>query len=250
MQGQFGTIMKITNDRKSTVAVRGRNGVAASAAKKLDGPVPHRSVADVAQFLGITDGELTENVKRGLSKLIEEVDRLNTDNAGKDRRIAYLERLADEDSLTPVLNRRAFVRELSRMMAFAKRYGSPSSVLFLDVDGMKEINDGLGHGAGDAALGHVAQVLVDNVRATDVVGRLGGDEFGVLLAQADQESAVAKGEKLRSLIESAPATYEGQPLRVAVSVGAYAFQGPGEPQAVLQAADAAMYQQKRSARAG
>ena len=84
--------------------------------------------------------------------------------------IAQLERLADEDALTPIANRRAFVRELTRMIAFTNRYGVPSSVVYFDVNGMKQINDNHGHPAGDAALRQVAKVLLDNVRSSDIVG--------------------------------------------------------------------------------
>src|SRR5581483_1972703 len=96
-------------------------------------------------------------------------------------RIVELERLADEDALMPVANRRAFVRELSRMIAFTQRYGLPSSVVYFDINGMKQINDSHGHTAGDAALQHIAKILVDNIRSSDLVGRLGGDEFAVIL---------------------------------------------------------------------
>ena len=85
--------------------------------------------------------------------------------------------LADEDSLLPVINRRAFVRELSRAMSFAQRYTQPSSLAFFDVNNMKTINDELGHAAGDAALMHVAEMLLEHVRHSDVVGRLGGDQW-------------------------------------------------------------------------
>ncbi len=183
-------------------------------------------------------------MRAGLTTLIEEVQRLRRDNAIKDRRIASLERLADEDPLAPVLNRRAFVRELSRMMAFARRYGTPSSVLYFDVDGMKRINDHNGHGAGDAALTHVAEVLLENVRHSDVVGRLGGDEFGVLLAQADEAVAGAKAQELADLIARMPFEWDGRPMTVQVSVGAFAFNGSTEPQEILDRADQEMYKHK------
>ncbi|MEE8145917.1 MAG: diguanylate cyclase, partial [Kiloniellales bacterium] len=89
-----------------------------------------------------------------------EVQRLRDELERAKKRLNQLEALADRDALTPVLNRRAFVRELSRMMAFTVRYKTPSSVLYFDVNGMKQINDSLGHAAGDAALNHLAGVLV------------------------------------------------------------------------------------------
>ncbi|NNG05843.1 MAG: GGDEF domain-containing protein, partial [Inquilinus sp.] len=206
---------------------------------------PTRSVGEVATFLGIPTDELTPSVREGLAKLIAELERLNRDSEEKDRRINYLERLADEDPLMPILNRRAYLRELSRMMAFVDRYGGVASVLFFDVDSMKAINDAHGHAAGDVALSHVANMLVRNVRGSDIVGRLGGDEFGVLLVQADQAAANGKGAALAEIIGSTPFVHEGQELRVAVSYGAFAFTGAGEATEVIDAADKAMYQRKR-----
>ncbi|HET8726886.1 MAG TPA: GGDEF domain-containing protein, partial [Alphaproteobacteria bacterium] len=204
-----------------------------------------RTVTDVATILGITEGELTANVRNGLAKLIAEVERLRRDLDAKEHRIAYLERLADEDPLAPILNRRAFVRELSRMMSFAERYGVASSVVYIDVNSMKRLNDTYGHSAGDAALAHVANILLANVRGSDAVGRLGGDEFGVLLAQADQAAATAKAADLKREIEAKAVAWDGRELVVTVSVGACAFDGGGEPHEILRAADQAMYRQKR-----
>jgi len=227
--------------------VRSVSGVSAPSKAEASSPATARSVGEVATFLGIPETELTPSVREGLSKLMAEVDRLRRDNEEKDRRISYLERLADEDPLMPILNRRAFVRELSRMMAFTERYGGVSSVLFFDVDGMKAINDSHTHAAGDEALAHVANTLLSNVRGSDVVGRLGGDEFGVLLVQADQSAANGKGAALAETISSTQFFHDGTPLTVSVSYGAFAFSGAGEPDEILNAADRAMYERKRRA---
>ena len=140
-------------------------------------------------------------MRRAFAALMEEVDQLRRQLDDAKTRINYLEKLVDEDPLMPVVNRRAFVRELSRMMAYAQRYGAPSSIVYFDVNGLKRINDQHGHAAGDAVLVAVAQVLIENVRATDVVGRLGGDELGVLLVQTDQAQAWRKAGELAELID-------------------------------------------------
>ena len=160
-------------------------------------------------------------------------------------RIAQLERLADEDSLAPIANRRAFVRELSRMIAFTRRYGPPSSVIYFDVNGMKQINDTYGHPAGDAALRHVAEVLSNNVRESDIVGRLGGDEFGVILAQTSQDQANAKGIALAEAIAGTPFRWGKNSISVSAAYGVYSFTGSDDAQVAIEAADKAMYQQKR-----
>src|SRR5438128_496589 len=130
---------------------------------------------------------LSPELRDAVTKLAGERDRLREELARARARIASLERLADEDSLTPVANRRAFVRQLRRMIALTHRYGVPAAIVYFDVNQMKEINDRHGHPAGDAALRHLAEVLRDNIRSSDIVGRLGGDEFGVLLAHTDED---------------------------------------------------------------
>ncbi|NBC34875.1 MAG: diguanylate cyclase [Alphaproteobacteria bacterium] len=227
-----------------TEGVQGeKNGAAAPEAGKP------RSVEDVATLLGIPTTEMTPAIRRGLGKLIEDVVRLQQEIAAKDKRIAYLEKLVDEDPLMPVLNRRAFVRELSRSMAFAERYGIQSSVLFFDVNGMKCINDTHGHAAGDAALSHVAEILVANVRKSDIVGRLGGDEFGVILVQADEQAATTKGHSLAQLIGATPVTWAGKELFVGVSFGASCFSRTIKTaDEALAYADRHMYADKRTRR--
>jgi len=160
-------------------------------------------------------------------------------------RITQLERLADEDSLTPIANRRAFVRELSRMIAFTRRYGPPSSVIYFDVNGMKQINDTHGHPAGDAALRHVAEILSKNVRESDIVGRLGGDEVGVILAQTNQEQANAKGISLAQAIGATPLRWGKFEIPISAAYGVYSFTGSDDAQVAIEAADKAMYKQKR-----
>ena len=106
--------------------------------------------------------------------------------------LAEAERRADIDVLTPLLNRRAFMREVQRAIAVARRHDIPASVIFFDLDGFKAINDRYGHAAGDAALVAVAQRLQHDVRESDVVGRLGGDEFAILLQHADRDAATER----------------------------------------------------------
>jgi len=186
------------------------------------------------------------------SELGSEIARLQAERAAMQReledartRIAQLERLADEDSLAPIANRRAFVRELSRMIAFTRRYGPPSSVIYFDVNGMKQINDTHGHPAGDAALRHVADILSKNVRESDIVGRLGGDEFGVILAQTSQEQANAKAVALAQAIAGAPLRWGKSQITVSAAYGVYSFTGSDDAQVAIEAADKAMYKQKR-----
>jgi diguanylate cyclase (GGDEF)-like protein len=202
---------------------------------------------DVTTIMGIPESELTPRVKAAFEKLMTEVVNMRQDLERAQKRIGFLEELADQDSLAPVLNRRAFVRELSRMMSFAERYGAPSSVLFFDVNGMKQVNDKHGHGAGDATLKHIASTLLNNVRSSDIVGRLGGDEFGVILAQASKEVAMDKAAQLAAEVKEEMVVWDGQQLDVSVAYGVHTFVGEEEVDEALNAADKAMYEQKRSA---
>jgi diguanylate cyclase (GGDEF)-like protein len=199
--------------------------------------------------MGIPQAELTPRVHAALDALMAEVHGLRGELENARKRIAYLEDLADRDSLAPVLNRRAFVRELARMISFAERYGAPGSVLYFDIDGMKGINDRHGHAAGDAVLKRAAEALLGHLRGSDLVGRLGGDEFGVILARADADAAAAKAAALARSIRSDPVEWNGTTLRVGVSYGAYAFAGGEGVDEALDAADRAMYMHKRGATA-
>src|SRR5581483_10069117 len=167
---------------------------------------------DTTSFLGLSETDLSPAVRTALQTLLDEVAHLRDELQRTRKRIAHLERLADEDAMLPIANRRAFVRELTRLISYSERYGSPGSVLYFDLNGMKIINDRFGHAAGDAVLQHFATLLVNNVRDSDVVGRLGGDEFGVILAQADRPQAEEKAEQLLGVIKTSPVDWEGNSI--------------------------------------
>ncbi|HEY5598500.1 MAG TPA: GGDEF domain-containing protein [Kiloniellales bacterium] len=201
--------------------------------------------SDLATLAGIPQAELTPQVSAAINMLMAEVQKLRDELAQSKKRIEFLESLADQDALAPVLNRRAFVRELTRTMAYAERYGVPGSVLYFDVDEMKQVNDQLGHAAGDAVLKRVAETLVRESRASDVVGRLGGDEYAVILLQADTRAAAAKATALAQAVAAEPVDWQGQTLCVSLSYGIHTFAGGERVEEALDAADRAMYARKR-----
>ena len=209
-----------------------------------------RSVADTTEIMGIPESEFTPKVREAMMKLMAEVDTLRRELQVSHKRIENLEKLADTDALTPVPNRRAFVRELTRMMSFAERYSTPASVIFFDVNGLKQINDTHGHAAGDAAIVHVAATLSANIRDSDFVGRLGGDEFGVILPYTDEPTAAAKGATLAQAVSAKTLDWKGQQIAVSVSYGAQAVTPGMDAAGALDAADRAMYVQKRRSQAG
>jgi len=163
-------------------------------------------------------------------------------------RLEEMEGLADRDALTPLFNRRALVRELVRTRDFAGRYGAPASLAYFDLDGLKAINDRFGHAAGDAALKAVAAQLLGHIRGSDVAGRMGGDEFAVILAQSNGFQAEAKAEALAAAIAASPV--EGLPaaMQVKVSWGVAEIRPDAEPEAVIAEADAAMYAKRAGRR--
>lgn len=214
-------------------------------AYRSDGASAGRRISDVVDLSGISETEMTPRVREALDQLMAEVDTLRHELENSSRRIRELEELADLDVLLPIRNRRAFVRELRRMIAFAERYDTPSTVMFIDMNDMKTINDTHGHDAGDAALLHLAQLLTQHVRATDVVGRLGGDEFGVILTQSD---ATLGPEKAATLIDQATKTplvlENGASLTLKLAYGIFTVTGKIEPHEALEKADQAMYEHK------
>jgi len=224
-----------------------RAGRAAAPGAPAALPAPG-SVQDVVSIMGIPQAELTPKVREALMQLLTEVETLRSEIERSKARIAHLEQLADEDTLVPLVNRRAFVRELSRIISFSQRYGAPSSVIYFDLNGLKRVNDTYGHAAGDAALVHVARVVVDNIRGSDLAARLGGDEFGVILAHADGKVAQDKAAALAETVAASPLDWNGQSIPLALAWGVYTFHGGEDARDALARADHEMYVRKQEAR--
>jgi len=151
--------------------------------------------------------------------------------------------LARHDPLTDLPNRRVVDENLARLVARAER-GLPSSLLLIDLDNFKEVNDRVGHAAGDELLGRFARLFLDAVRPGDLVGRIGGDEFVVLLEGTGAEEARAAAERIcaRAAAITLPDGYDGPP--VGASIGVALVAGHHDPTAVLATADAALYDAK------
>ena len=194
----------------------------------------------------VTDESIPADARAAIVRLLEEINYLRTEIQANNERIAELENLADRDPLAPVVNRRAFVRELERVKAYGERYGNTASLIYLDLNGMKSINDRFGHAAGDQTLLSVAEALVANVRSSDLVGRLGGDEFGVILSRADRKAAEEKAEILVQLVAGLEIRCDGNVIPVSLSYGIVELAAHQNAEAALAAADSAMYQRKKS----
>jgi len=154
-----------------------------------------------------------------------------------------LEQMATHDPLTNVLNARAFSHELAQELSRNRRYGRPLALIYLDLDDFKTVNDAHGHATGDAVLRLVADAMRSAVRQADVVGRLGGDEFGVLMPETDGDVAHAAANRLVSGIRT---VFRGTPS-VTASIGVVSVSGTeAGTDELLRKADQAMYAAKRA----
>ena len=205
-------------------------------------------VMPAASVLGIPENEFTPRVRDAIMGLMSEVDTLRRELTTTRTRLEEVEKAADRDGMLPLLNRRAFVRELTRYIAFTGRYNTPASLIYFDLNYLKKTNDEYGHAAGDAVLSHFADVLGAHVRDSDAVGRLGGDEFGVLLSHANQEQALLKADRLAEALKASPTLWNGHSIPVSFAYGAFELKSGDNPDLAMARADQAMYAQKKSQR--
>lgn len=188
--------------------------------------------------------EFSPSALATLRHMQAQIDSLRADRARLSLRLREAEDLADTDTLVPVFNRRAFVRELTRVMSFAQRYDVQASLVYFDLDGFKQVNDRFGHAAGDAILKAIGGVLLAQIRESDLAGRVGGDEFAVILAKAGAADAQLKGAQLAQAIRDTRVPYLGHTLSVGAAFGAYTFEPGDTAERALSRADEAMYAHK------
>jgi two-component system cell cycle response regulator len=156
---------------------------------------------------------------------------------------ARLEALLREDALTGLSNRRAVLTQLAGMVSGARRHGHPLSIAVCDIDHFKRVNDAYGHKAGDEVLVTSAHAMGTHLRQEDQLGRLGGEEFLVLLPDTDAEAAIAAAERIRTEVALAPT-----PVPVTVSLGIATWEEGETPEAFLHRADEALYAAKDAGR--
>ena len=176
--------------------------------------------------------------------LLDEIERLRSQLTSYESRLAELDRLAHRDALVDLPNRRSFLVSLEQLIARVDRYGGPAAMLFVDVDGLKAINDEFGHVAGDKALVEVARLLVASVRKADFVGRLAGDEFGILLEHADELSAWQMALRVVETVDECQFCIQDVCLPLSVAIGVGMIQPGDTPEAVFARADKEMYRIK------
>ena len=207
---------------------------------------PVHRLADAARR--VQQGDYTRHVDVGhrdeIGELAESFNHMLDGIVSREKEIL---RLAYEDALSGLPNRAMFYEQLGQAVRIARRGGENISVMLLDMDRFKAINDTLGHTVGDQALREVGARVRAALRDSDVVARLGGDEFGVLLATSDKEHAPrVVADKIQRALEQ-PLVVDGQTMDVAASIGIARFPEHGEDaDALLRAADVAMYEAKRT----
>jgi diguanylate cyclase (GGDEF)-like protein len=200
--------------------------------------------------------EDAENYRRHLEQRVtERTEELERANRDKERLIAVLrersqtlERESREDALTGVASRRYFMQRLAAEMEVASAAGHPLTLAIADLDHFKVINDRLGHPLGDQVLQHSSALLKNLCRSTDVLGRIGGEEFALVLAGTECDTAIDLCERMRDAVESHAWSTVHPELRVTISIGLWQWDGKSTISDLLRAADSQLYEAKRGGR--
>ncbi len=171
--------------------------------------------------------------------------RIERQLADQTQRIAYLQDLSRTDDLTGLLNRRGFMDQFRRALAYARRYGHEGLLLYCDLDSFKSVNDAHGHAAGDALLKLTGETLAGAVRDCDVVGRLGGDEFAVVLVQTSWRDGLKRAQTIQWRLEQTTLDFDGHTIPLRVSIGSEAYGPEDAIDDLICRADMAMYYFKR-----
>lgn len=207
--------------------------------------VPLRVHGDVIGVLNITNKIKGKQFSEDDLQIIQQV----ADQAAVAIHNARLYEMAVTDSLTRLYIRRHLFQRLAEELRRARRYGHPISVLMIDIDHFKRLNDTFGHPCGDKVLVEVSRILKRSVRETDLVGRYGGEEFCLVLPETDAEGAVIVADRVHSSLAALDFQWDGTPITVTVSGGIASFpEQASAMEAVIACADAALYHSKRNGR--
>ncbi len=160
-------------------------------------------------------------------------------------RMIEIEASARSDGLTGVLNRQSFEATFAGIMANARRYRERGVIAFIDLDGLKAVNDTHGHAAGDALLRETGRLLSTQIRESDIVGRMGGDEFAVVLSRTRPREGIARARKLEAALNASSVLWQGIDLSIRASFGIQAYGPDDAANAIMARADHAMYRRKR-----
>jgi diguanylate cyclase (GGDEF)-like protein len=269
------TIRNILNEAgyEVTAASNGREGletvrdgeidliISAVTMPEMDGfefckEVRKNSTTDTTPFIFLTaqgsiedkESAFREGADDFITKPFEPSDLVLRVEAVLKRAARYLHE-AYTDSLTGLNNRRYFDKKLVEMIAHSKRYGEVFCLAMLDVDLFKNFNDSYGHVAGDQALKHLADVIMNNIRQSDTHARFGGEEFTVLLPSTDKTNSITFMDRLRERIAETPLVYENEEHSFTISIGIAQYPEDAEtPEELIKCADQALYESKSRGR--
>ena len=197
---------------------------------------PAPAITDTS-VVALSDGET--------AGLRQEIARLKRENRALSIALAEMERVAERDMLTPLFNRRYFLSALHQRIARVDRYADRVVLIYVDVDGLKSINDRFGHAAGDFALIETANRLSSAMRDGDVLARIGGDEFGILLDQIDANEARGKMRRFAATISDDPVDYDGNRIALSATFGMTMITPGAAAEELIGRAESAMYRAKR-----
>jgi diguanylate cyclase (GGDEF)-like protein/PAS domain S-box-containing protein len=241
MQELMGEALFTKNEPFIRAALRGEPQLFERTLVKADGSTGYT----LARYIP----DRHEDQVQGFFVLIADVTELKTTQLALERHVQELDILASTDGLTKIANRRYFLERAEEEINRSNRYGLPLVFLMLDIDHFKTVNDTHGHDAGDEILIFLAATLSDSVRATDLFGRLGGEEFGAVLIQTDIEGAKLTAERLRQTLEDAAVETKSGPIRFTVSIGLATNNGKATSvEEIMKHADIALYNAKGGGR--
>lgn len=208
-------------------------------------PAAGNSFSQRVAMLGLSEKELTPSVTLAVSALLEKLDDISHELTRAQDNLQEMQQLVDVDCVAPVPNRRAFIRRLQWAIAMHERYEHPSAVLYFDLNNFKEINDTYGHAAGDIAIRHVSQILLANLRESDFLARIGGDEFAIIMYYASKTAAHERGAKIARNIEATPFQFNTTEITLSTAFGSSSVKKGDDAEKTLAAADDAMYENKK-----
>jgi len=160
-----------------------------------------------------------------------------------------VQELAITDSLTGIFTRKHYMERLAEEINYSRKFNYPFSLLMLDIDYFKQINDHYGHLVGDAVLKFVAKLIKDNLRQVDLLCRYGGEEFSIILTNTDKEGAKLAAERIRQSIENGSIKVYDEDLKVTISIGVSTFpENAQDGQGLIDLADKALYKAKQNGR--
>jgi diguanylate cyclase (GGDEF)-like protein len=211
---------------------------------EVDHEIPVPRTRDEIGLLTRSFNEMMRKLRRSQEEIEHDKLRLTEQNEELQRANEILAQLSITDGLTKLHNHRFFQDHLSREIKRVERTGEPLSMLLMDLDDFKRLNDRHGHAAGDEVLMNIAGRLNENVRESDLLARYGGEEFVILAPNTDLHGAIALAEKIRMSIESMPQIVDDsmRPIRVTISCGVAQYEG--DRRRFFQSADRALYRAK------